>query len=410
MATCLALSLTTSPATAAPTPASASPAFYVPPTSLPAPGSVVRTQPSPLFLQIPGVANSFPGTGRRIMYTSTEVDGSRTAVTGTLINPSAAWTGRGARPTVVLAPGTIGQGDQCAPSKMFDFPVSVDLTKPTIGANYEFLFAYLLLTQGVRVMLTDYIGLGTPGIHTYVNRLEEGHAVLDGARAALAADKLPAGSPVGFWGYSQGGGASASAAELASGYAPELNVRGTYAGAPPADLSKVVSAIDGTSIAGAIGYAINGLVDRYPPLKTILGAETNATGRAALAATSTQCIGDSVLQFGFHRTNEWIRSGKSLSQVLAAHPEAQRVVDEQRIGTLKPNAPVLVDTGINDDVIPHGQVMQLVSDWRRQGANVTVITDRTPAIFPKLAVNHVLPDLFAALPALQFIRGQFDRS
>lgn len=98
--------------------------------------------------------------------------------------------------------------------------------------------------------MTDYEGLGTPSMHTYVGRVAEGQAVLDTARAAM---RLPGSSldphgPVAFWGYSQGGGATASAAELASSYAPELHIVSTYAGAPPADLKELLPYADGSAL------------------------------------------------------------------------------------------------------------------------------------------------------------------
>ena len=62
-----------------------------------------------------------------------------------------------------------------------------------------------------------------------------------------------ADSPIGFDGYSQGGGAAAGAADHAATYAPELNVKGTFAGAPPADLLEVVKAVDNHMIAGVAG-------------------------------------------------------------------------------------------------------------------------------------------------------------
>nr|WP_229742509.1 lipase family protein [Gordonia jinhuaensis] len=382
--------------------------FYTPPAVVPrTPGAVLKSVSTPLLLQIPGLTGQWPGDAKTVMYSSTLQDGAPTAVTGTLIEPSAAWTGRGERPTIVLAPGTIGQGDQCAPSKLMTFPASVDLSKPSLGVNYEAVFAYALLQSGYRVMMTDYIGLGTPGIHTYVNRVEEGHAVLDAARAAITLSGAKASDPVGFWGYSQGGGAAASAAEMAATYAPELHVKGTYAGAPPADLAKTVSGIDGTFIAGAIGYAINGLEARYPQIAPIIDREVNARGRAALKTVSTQCIVDTALTFGFQHTQSWTRSGTSLAAIIAANPEIKRVVDEQRIGRLKPNAPVLVTTGVNDDVVPHGQVLQPVKDWRAQGADVTLINDQTPPIFPGLVVNHVLPDLFTSIPAWNWLNAHF---
>ncbi|GEE01493.1 triacylglycerol lipase [Gordonia spumicola] len=390
-------------------PADAARNFYAPPASFDAtPGSVIRTEPSPLLLQIPGVKNQWPGTATRLMYTSTLQNGKPTAVTGTFVEPTAPWKGKGVRPTVVIGPGTVGQGDQCAGSKLMSFPLAIDPSKPSIAVNYTALEMNLMLLNGVRVVITDYIGLGTPGIHTYVNRLETGHAMLDAARAALKVSKAPADAPVGFSGYSQGGGAAAAAAELASTYASDLNVKASYAGAPPADLSKVITKIDGTFIAGAIGYAINGLDARYPALGPILKKETNAQGKRVLHDVATQCIGDTGLSFGFQRSNQWTRTGESLASVIKRYPEIQRMLDDQRIGRLKPNAPVLISTGINDDVIPTDQVVQLYRDWKAQGADVTLERDYTPPIFPGLVVNHALPMVFKLLPATSFLLSEFN--
>ncbi|NLG46480.1 lipase family protein [Gordonia sp. (in: high G+C Gram-positive bacteria)] len=384
--------------------------FYTPPATVSDhPGTVLKKQSTELLLQIPGIRGQWPGTATKIMYSSTKQDGKPTAVTGTVVEPTAPWKGKGPRPTVVLAPGTVGQGDQCAGSKMLAFPLAIDPTKPSMGVNYSGLEMNLFLLNGVRVVMTDYIGMGTPGIHTYVNRVESGHAVLDAARAGLKAVGAPKDAPVAFSGYSQGGGSAASAAELASTYAADLNVKATYAGAPPADLSKVINQIDGTFITGAIGYAINGLAARYPELDPILKKETNAHGKQLLRRVATECIGDTGLSHGFQRSSSWTRSGKSLAAVIKQYPEIQKMIDEQRIGRLKPNAPVLISTGVSDDVIPHGQAVQLYRDWKKQGAPVTLANDYVPPIFPGLVVNHALPMLTQLLPGTTFILTEFNR-
>lgn len=384
--------------------------FYTPPARFDTePGSVIRSEPSPLLLQIPGMGNQWPGTATRVMYTSQYQDGTPAAVTGTLVEPTAPWQRRGARPTVVLGPGTVGQGDQCAGSKLMNFPLAIDPAKPSIAVNYTALELNLLLLNGVRVFITDYIGMGTPGIHTYVNRRESGAAMLDGARVALSLSKAGDDAPVGFSGYSQGGGAAASAAEMAQTYAPELNVKATYAGAPPADLAKVTRQVDGTFITGVLGYAINGLAARYPALQSVIERETAPTGRRVLAQLATQCIGDTGLAFGFQRTNQWTRTGEPLSAVIERTPAARKAVDDQHIGRLTPNAPVLLEGGINDDVISYNQVEQLYRDWRAQGADVALVTNQIPPIFPGLVVNHALPMLTTLLPGTQFLLTHFDQ-
>lgn len=370
---------------------------------------MIRTEAAPLLLQIPGVPNQWPGTAKKMMYTSTREDGKPTAVTGYVVEPTAPWQGKGPRPTVVIGPGTVGQGDQCAGSKMLAMPMTIDPAKPSLGVNYAGLEMYLLLLNGVRVAVTDYIGMGTPGIHTYINRAETGHAMLDAARAALRIAKVPANSPVGFTGYSQGGGAAASAAELAATYAPELRVKGSYAGAPPVDLMKVIDHIEGTFIAGVIGYAINGLADRYAAVGPVIDKETNATGGRKLRELAGQCIVDTALSTGFQRTSQWTRTGESLTSVIRRHPDVHAIVKDQRIGGRKPNAPVLIGTGVADDAIPNGQVNQLYLDWRALGADVKLMTDYTPPIFPGLVLNHLLPMPFMLLPATNFLLGEFNR-
>jgi pimeloyl-ACP methyl ester carboxylesterase len=111
------------------------------------------------------------------------------------------------------------------------------------GLEYESLFIKGLIERGYAVALTDYQGLGTAGVHTYMNRVAQGRAVLDAVRAAqrLSGSGLSSLNPVGLVGYSQGGGASAAAAELAASYAPELKVKGAVAGAVPADLGAVAT-------------------------------------------------------------------------------------------------------------------------------------------------------------------------
>jgi dienelactone hydrolase len=119
----------------------------------------------------------------------------------------------------------------------------------------------------VAVVVTDYAGLGaTDRLHTYVNRLDGAHAVLDAVRAArnLEGASVTVDSPVGLYGYSQGGGATAAAAELQPSYAPDITLAGTYSGAPPADLTEVTKAIDGSDLAGALGWAVNGFLQSDP--------------------------------------------------------------------------------------------------------------------------------------------------
>ncbi|MER6586754.1 lipase family protein [Micromonospora chalcea] len=370
------------------------PAFYHPPADLPATnGTLIRTEPLPLGLSIPGLdGRPMPGTATRLMYRSTDSNGRPVAVTGAYIEPSAAWRGAGPRPLVAVASGTMGQGDQCAPSFSLQHPLT--LTGDTLSVGYEALAIYRLLATGAAVVVTDYVGLGaTDRLHTYVNRLDGGHALLDAARAARAVPgaSVTAQSRVGLYGYSQGGGASAAAAELHSTYAPDVPLAGTYVGAPPADLTAVIGGIDGSALVGALGWSLNGFAQSDPALRDVIEAAVNDTGRAALKDTSTMCVGDAILRYAFTRSSKWITGGRSLTAVIAASPEAQAVLDRQRIGTLKPTGPVRVATGIQDDIVPHRQARQLAVDWCRKGGNVTYQAISLPNLGDKILTNHLVP-------------------
>lgn len=370
------------------------PAFYTPPTQLPeANGTLIRTEPLPLGLSLPGLGGKpMPGTATRLMYKSTDSNGKPVAVTGAYIEPSAAWKGEGPRPLVAVASGTMGQGDQCAPSFALQHPLT--LSGETVSIGYEDLAIYRILATGAAVVVTDYVGLGaTDRLHTYVNRLDQGHALLDAARAARAVPgaSITADARVGLYGYSQGGGASASAAELQPSYAPDVKLAGTYSGAPPADLTAVIKGIDGSALAGALGWSINGFAQSDPVLRDIVEANINDTGRTALKDISTMCVGDAIFGYGFAKSTKWTTSGKSIGDIIAAAPEAQAALDKQRIGTLKPAGPVRLATGTQDDIVPHGQARQLAVDWCRKGGSVSYRPIDLPNMGDKLLTNHLVP-------------------
>ncbi|TCJ97546.1 lipase family protein [Nocardia alba] len=370
-------------------------AFYTPPTLIPqAPGAIIKTAPMTILATLP-TATGWPTKAEHVMYTSRLQDGSPVAVSGTYIEATNPWQGPGPRPTVVIAPGTSGQGDQCAMSVAFSTGISVT-SAPELGlsANQELPSSAVWSALGARVLVTDYIGLGTPGIHTYANRFESAYAVLDGARAANAIAGVGSDTPVVFWGYSQGGGATAAAAELLPEYAPELNLKGTWAGGPVADLTEILNRIDGALIGGAIAYGINGMLARYPDLQRAVDRVTTPEGRAMMATLSNTCVADLILRYPFQRTNAWTIDGRSLSEHLINMPEAAPVLAELRLGSRKPTTPVLITSGRNDDTVPYGQAHRLAEEWCGQGATVTFRTNELPPILSGATIpNHFGPEI-----------------
>lgn len=377
--------------------------FYLPPEEIPAPGTLIRTQPAPQLLNILGP--DFPGYAQKILYSSTTIHGEPVAVSGFTIEPANLWRGEGPTPTVVFAPGTRGSGDACAPSKGPGLYGQVDPANQALGINYEIPFYQAASLLGMRVVVTDYIGLGTPGAHSYVLHTEEGHAVLDAARATTPADQ-----PVGFYGYSQGGGAVAAAAELHSTYAPEVNLVGTYSGAAPAGLIDVMDGVDRSSIVAVLGFAYHGWGARYPFFPEAFDDIVNERGKQMLASTKDACITDAALQWAMTDTSTLTTTGESFAQVAMRDPRVVELMESQKLGQKPLSAPILVATGGNDDVVPSPQTTQMARDYCTQGATVTHIDEGIAELTPglKIGLNHAGGIFTQALPAANWLKDRFN--
>lgn len=360
--------------------------FYDPPSPLPAgtAGDIIRHEPSQFFLD-PAKSLPAPATVQRILYRSTDEHGEPIAVTGTVLTPTVPWTGPGARPIISYAAGTQGLGDQCAPSKAL-----------AAGGEYEGPFLSGLRSRGYAVVVTDYDGLGTPGVHTYVNRKAEGYAVLDAIRAAqrLPEAGLPDNGPVAIAGYSQGGGASAAAAELQPGYAPELKLKGAYAGAVPADLAAVAKNLDGHFAVGFLMFAVASMDYAYPELD--IAAVLNDKGKALEAEVEQECTADAIAKHAFTRTADLTADGHPITAYLAEEPFASVVADQQ-IGRIPPTAPVLVTHSALDDIVPFEQGRTMARDWCAEGATVRFDTLAAPTHVGGAVAAY--PDAFAWLDA-----------
>lgn len=136
----------------------------------------------------------------------------------------------GGRPVVVLAHGTTGLGDQCAPSRSLAYRIEMAVAGVQLAA------------RGWTVVATDYVGLGTPGPHAYLDGPLAASAVLDSVRALDGLPEAAAGDDLLFLGLSQGGHAVLWAAGAAAADPPRgMTVRGAVAAAPAADLPSIAT-------------------------------------------------------------------------------------------------------------------------------------------------------------------------
>lgn len=347
-----------------------------------------------------------PISATRLRYMSTTQYGREVPVRATLLEPTKPWRGKGKRPLVVLAPGTRGAGDSCGPTSA-EFMVG-RFQRGHLNFNYEYASQLQLVELGARVIVTDYIGMGTDGHHTYVNNIESAHAVLDAARAGIKQAGLAADTPVGLFGYSQGGGAAAAAAEHAATYAPELNIKGTYAGAPVANLPMVMNAVDGSDIVHVLGYAINGFASRNADFRSELHRHLNSRGKRFLREAAHACIGDSIARWAFTDSQTLTRSGLSFGQLIQKNPDLLAVLTEQNLGRRKLNAPILIGSAKTDQTIPYRQAKKLARDYCASGGNVTFLPVDAGAPVYKTAVNHAAAYIPSSLQGVDFLMDRFN--
>ncbi|MFG1689406.1 lipase family protein [Nonomuraea sp. NPDC049269] len=323
-------------------------------------GDVVTAQPTTVYL-LPGKLLEVPVNAWHLLYRSTSATGSLNAVSGTLLVPKAGYA-LGKRPIIGYATGTHGLGDQCAPS--------VSMSK---GGEAELALVSLFLLKGFAVAITDYEGLGTPGVHTYMAGISQGHAVLDSIRAAtrVSGSGLSAGGPVAVMGYSQGGASAAWAAQLQPSYASELKLKGVAAGGVPADLRAVATHLDGDANFGLAAAAGIGLDAAYPELN--IQADLNDRGRALLADAADDCVGDLESKLAGLRFSD-------LSPVdLMNQPKWLARLAENRLGSVAPRVPMFIYHAQGDEIIPQAISATLRSEYCRAGVNVRWVSLPAPS-------------------------------
>ena len=197
-----ALAISAGVAQAAPMPGPADMSFYTPPVMAGGQhGELIWYRPSTVDLG----AGAPAANAWNVMYRSTDALGAPNIVTGTVLVPSAAWSGSGARPVINYAVGTHGLAQKCAPSMQL-----------AAGSDYESANISAALNQGYAVLVTDNPGYTTGDRPTYLAGKAQAHALLDLFTAAtqLPGAGITTASKSAIWGYSQGGQTSATAGEV----------------------------------------------------------------------------------------------------------------------------------------------------------------------------------------------------
>jgi fermentation-respiration switch protein FrsA (DUF1100 family) len=319
------------------------------------PGQIIRAEEMDAYL-IPGVR--IRARVWRILYWSTTATGQPTAVSGTVLIPRSRT--RGPRPLIGYAVGTHGIGDVAAPSRLL-----------ARGLEWEAGLIAMVLARGWAVAISDYEGLGTPGDHTYMVGRALGPNVLDAMRAARSLDpvELPVEGPAAIIGYSEGGAAGAWAAQLQPSYAPDVPLLAVAAGAAAADVETAGPSLDGTFFSFFIAYGGIGYAAAYPELE--LDPYLTPLARNGIAALRESTIFQAML-FG----PRFVRSSDLTQPNVLELPEWRARLRENRLGSMVPEAPVLLHHARRDQIVSFEQSVNLRREWERGGADVRMYVTR----------------------------------
>jgi len=197
-------------------------AFYDPPAQLPAkPGVLLRSEPLKDVTLPTGVR------GWRILYTTSADDRTPLTAVATVFAPID--VPAGPRPVIMWEHATTGLVQTCMPSLF---------SAPTLGIPaFE-----RIVKAGWVIVATDYGFAEKDGPHPYFIGEGEARSGLDSVRAARQMSGLNLDARTAVWGHSQGGHAALWTGIVGPRYAPDVQIVGVAAIAPPANLSNLFAA------------------------------------------------------------------------------------------------------------------------------------------------------------------------
>ncbi|GAC58861.1 hypothetical protein GOHSU_55_00160 [Gordonia hirsuta DSM 44140 = NBRC 16056] len=258
----------------------------------------------------PAVSLPAAGQAYRILYATTDVHGEPAVSTGAVFTPRRP-APKGGYPVIAWAHGTTGLGNDCTPSAL-----------PRSERDRNYLDHWL--DQGYAVVATDYVGLGTPGMMSYLSAQVSAHSIVDSVKAAQQMG-LPLSTKWAIVGQSQGAGAALNAARRATALSrgSGLDYRGVVATGTPANIEHIVwqagPGFPPITLPAALNayaaYILTGFIDARPDLR----ADTVLTprGRQILRMAATLCYGELSDRLSGEPINTWF------SRPLASVPGVQ---------------------------------------------------------------------------------------
>lgn len=362
--------------------------FYEPPLGFEhaRPGTVLRSRDVELaFLGL--IRQRLVAT--QLLYRTTDLNGAAQATVTTVIAPADR-----ARdvpcPVLSYQCAIDAVSSRCFPS------YALRRGAKAVGAlaQLEFLLVAAAVAEGWAVSVPDHEGLGGIWGAPY----EPGYHVLDGLRAALAHEplNLSADAPMGLWGYSGGGLATAWAAEVQTEYAPELNLVGAVLGSPVGDLGHTYKRLNGTLFSGLPAMVVAALSHVYPDLKRIIDEHATDEGKLMLLDIERMTTAQAVLKMARKNMDDLV--DWPLQRILDT-PEVRHVFDSIKLGTTAPSVPVLIVQAVHDELISVEVIDELADAYSAGGTDVTYHRDAL--------CEHLLLHPLSAPMTLRWLRERF---
>ena len=362
--------------------------FYDPPPGFhhAVPGTVLRSRDVELgFLGL--IPQKFAAT--QLLYRTNDRNGVPEATATTVLVPAERAPGE-VCPVVSYQCAIDAVSSRCFPS----YALRRGAFALGTHVQFELFMIAAALAEGWAVSVPDHEG--TRGI--WGAPYEPGYRVLDGLRAATRHERLGLSpdSPIGLWGYSGGGLATAWASETCSDYAPELNLVGAVLGSPVGNLGNTFKRLNGAFFAGLPTLVIAALSHTYPELDRVIQRHATHEGRQMLKSAEKWMTATAV----FKMRNKCISSytNRPLDDILA-EPEIQFVFDDIKLGTAAPKHPVLIVQAVHDSLISVDDIDELAETYRAGGAAVTYHRDAFS--------EHMLLHPMSAPMTLRWLRDRF---
>lgn len=348
---------------------------------VPPPGGLIRSVPLNPELSVTGAARAY-----RILYSTTDQHNSPAVSTAAVFVPKGE-APPGGWPVIAWAHGTVGLGDDCTPS-----------AQPRSARDNEYLSHWL--DQGYVVVGSDYTGLGTPGLMSYLNSVATAHAIIDSVIAAHHLN-LPLSPKWALVGQSQGGAAAVASARWATEFSKGsgLDYRGVVATGTPANIDDVVITAGpdmvlppglGPIASAYTAYILAGFRELRPDVNSVL----TPAGLSAADKAETLCTAP------LSAAVTGLTPPEFFSAPLASLPDMRSALaDFMGTPITGYDRPIFLGVGLKDRDVPPSSTLKFADQLKANGQDVALY------VYPE--DDHSSTVLTSMADSTPFLQAQF---